>query len=127
MRSLWPTTGLWRHGDFLKLWSAETISQVGSQVGGLALPLVAILELDATAFEVAALGTVLFLPFIFFTLPAGVWVDRLPRTTPVVRVQKLRGRRALRVTRRLAPGREADAILQEEIRAAELAVGEAAH
>ena len=31
------------------------------------------------AFEVAALGTVLFLPFILFTLPAGVWVDRLPR------------------------------------------------
>jgi MFS family permease len=79
VRSLWPRGGLWRHGDFLKLWSAETISQVGSQVGGLALPLVAILVLDASAFAVAALGTVLFLPFIFFTLPAGVWVDRLPR------------------------------------------------
>ena len=79
MRSLWPTGGLWRHGDFLKLWSAETISQFGSQVGGLALPLVAILVLDASAFEVAALTTVEFLPFILFTLPAGVWVDRLPR------------------------------------------------
>ncbi len=79
MRSVWPSTGLWRHGDFLRLWSAETISQFGSQVGALALPLVAILVLDASAFEVAALGTVLFLPFILFTLPAGVWVDRLPR------------------------------------------------
>ena len=79
MRSLWPKGGLWRHGDFLKLWSAETISQFGSQVGGLALPLVAILVLDATAFEVAALTTVEFLPFILFTLPAGVWVDRLHR------------------------------------------------
>jgi len=79
MRSLWPTGGLWRHGDFLKLWSAETISQFGSQVGQLALPLAAILVLDASAFEVAALGTVQFLPFILFTLPAGVWVDRLPR------------------------------------------------
>ena len=79
MRSLWPHGGLWRHGDFLKLWSAETISQFGSQVGELALPLVAILVLDATAFEVAALRTVQFLPFILFTLPAGVWVDRLPR------------------------------------------------
>lgn len=76
---MWPTGGLWRHGDFLKLWSAETISQFGSQVGGLALPLVAILVLDASAFEVAALATVDFLPFILFTLPAGVWVDRLPR------------------------------------------------
>ena len=79
MRSLWPQGGLWRHGDFLKLWSAETVSVFGSQVGQLAMPLVAILVLDATAFEVAALGVVLFLPFIFFTLPAGVWVDRLPR------------------------------------------------
>ena len=58
---LWPRGGLWRHPDFLKLWSAETISQFGSQVGGLALPLVAILVLDASAFEVAALTTVEFL------------------------------------------------------------------
>ena len=75
----WPTGGLWRHADFLKLWSAETISQFGSQVSNLAIPLAAIIVLDATPFEVAALGTVLFLPFILFTLPAGVWVDRLPR------------------------------------------------
>ena len=96
MRSLWPTGGLWRHGDFLKLWSAETISQVGSQVGGLALPLVAILVLDATAFEVAALTTVEFLPFILFTLPAGVWVDRLPRR-PILIVGDF-GRAALLLT-----------------------------
>jgi MFS family permease len=79
MRSLWPQGGLWRHRDFLKLWSAETISAFGSTIDDIAFPLVAILVLDASAFEVAALGTVLFLPFILFTLPAGVWVDRLPR------------------------------------------------
>jgi len=70
---------LWRHGDFLKLWSAETISQLGSQVDDLAIGFVAILVLDASAFEVALLGTLAFLPFILFTLPAGVWVDRLRR------------------------------------------------
>jgi MFS family permease len=75
----WPTGGLWRHPDFLKLWSAETVSQFGTQVSQLALPLAAVLVLDASAFQVAALGTVEFLPFILFTLPAGVWVDRLPR------------------------------------------------
>jgi MFS family permease len=79
MARYWPTGGLWRHRDFLKLWSAETISQFGTQVSQLALPLVAILVLDASAFEVAVLSTVEFLPFILFTLPAGVWVDRLPR------------------------------------------------
>ena len=79
MPRVWPTGELWRHRDFLKLWSAETISQFGTQVSALALPLVAILVLDASAFEVALLGTIEFLPFILFTLPAGVWVDRLRR------------------------------------------------
>ena len=88
MRSVWPRGGLWRHGDFIKLWSAaaktmpasaETISQFGSTIDDIAFALVAILVLEASAFEVAVLGTVLFLPFILFTLPAGVWVDRLPR------------------------------------------------
>jgi MFS family permease len=79
MRRWLPRSGLWGHGDFLKLWSAETISQFGTRVTQLALPLVAIIVLDASAFEVAALGTVEFAPFILFTLPAGVWVDRLRR------------------------------------------------
>ncbi len=76
---LWPDRGLWRHGDFLHLWGGQTISQFGTQIGQLAIPLAAILVLDASAFEVALLGTVEFLPFLLFTLPAGVWVDRLPR------------------------------------------------
>ncbi len=71
--------GLWRHRDFVKLWSAETISQFGSQVSALALPLVAILVLEASAFAVSVLVTIEFLPFILFSLPAGVWVDRLRR------------------------------------------------
>ena len=71
--------GLWRHRDFRNLWAAETVSQLGSQIDDLALGLVAIIVLDATAFEVAVYGTLNFLPFILFTLPAGVWVDRLPR------------------------------------------------
>jgi MFS family permease len=79
MPSFWPRTGLWRHGDFLKLWSAETISQFGSQVGQLAIPLVAVITLESSPFEVAVLGTVMFLPFMLFAIPAGVWVDRLPR------------------------------------------------
>ena len=70
---------LLRHPDFLKLWSAETVSQFGTQISVLAVPLVAIVILQASAFEVALLGTVEFLPFILLTLPAGVWVDRLRR------------------------------------------------
>jgi MFS family permease len=96
MRSPWPHGGLWRHGDFLKLWSAETISQFGTQVSLLAIPFVAVVVLDASAFEVAALTTVEFLPFILFTLPAGVWVDRLPRR-PILIVGDF-GRAALLAT-----------------------------
>src|SRR5207302_8274853 len=76
---LWPTGGLWRHPDFVKLWSAETVSQFGTQFTVLALPLAAIDVLHASAFEVATLTTVEFLPFLLVSLPAGVWVDRLRR------------------------------------------------
>src|SRR5229473_1129022 len=74
-----PRSLLWRNGDFLFLWSAQTVSEFGSQVTNLALPLAAIYVLKATTFEVAALGVVEFLPFVLFSLPAGVWVDRLRR------------------------------------------------
>lgn len=79
MRVPKPRGELWRHADFLRLWSAQTISMFGSQVSALALPFVAVVVLKASAFAVAALGTVEFLPFVLFTLPAGVWVDRLRR------------------------------------------------
>jgi MFS family permease len=90
-RRLWPRGGLWRHGDFLKLWSAETVSQLGTQVSQLALPLAAILVLDASAFQVAFLTTVEFLPFVLLTLPAGVWVDRMRRRPILVAADLGRG------------------------------------
>src|SRR5437868_8667958 len=51
----------------------------GSQVSALALPFVAVVVLKASSFEVAAMGTLFMTPFVLFTLPAGVWVDRLSR------------------------------------------------
>jgi MFS family permease len=93
VRRLWPTGGLWRHADFLKLWSAESISQIGSQITGLALPLVAVIVLDVSPFEVSALVVIEFLPFVLFAIPAGVWVDRL-RRKPILVIADL-GRAAL--------------------------------
>jgi MFS family permease len=92
----WQGGGLWRSPDFLKFWSAQTISQFGSQVSQLAIPLIAIIVFDATTIEVAALATIEFLPFVLFTLPAGVWVDRLPRR-PILVASDL-GRAALLAT-----------------------------
>jgi MFS family permease len=74
-----PSGGLWSHSDFLKLWSGQSISELGSQVSGLAIPLLAAFNLHASAFQFSLLGVLGFLPFILFALPAGVWVDRLRR------------------------------------------------
>jgi MFS family permease len=78
-RRLWPRRGLWGHADFMRLWSAQTISQFGTQVTLLALPLAAIVVLDASAFEVAVLGAVEVAPWLLFSLPVGAWVDRVLR------------------------------------------------
>lgn len=72
-------TGLWAHRDFLKLWGAQTISTIGTQVTLIALPLTAILVLDASTFAVAALTAMDTLPFLLFALPAGIWIDRIRR------------------------------------------------
>ena len=74
-----PSGALWSHRDFLKLWTGQTVSEFGSQISQLAIPTVAVLTLKASPFQVAALETVVFLPFLLFTLPAGVWVDRWRR------------------------------------------------
>lgn len=72
-------TGLWRHGDFLKLWTGATISMFGTQITTLALPLTAVLTLQATPAQMGLLravhsGTALLAGFF-----AGVWIDRLRR------------------------------------------------
>jgi len=68
-----------RSSDYRKLWTAATVSLFGTQVSLIAIPVIAIFLLHVEAYQVALLGTVEFLPFLFFTLPAGAWVDRLPR------------------------------------------------
>jgi MFS family permease len=68
-----------RNPDFAKLWTAATISLFGTQVSLIAIPFIAVLLLHVPPIQVALLGTLEFLPFLLFTLPAGVWVDRLPR------------------------------------------------
>jgi MFS family permease len=81
---LTESRSLLRHRDFAHLWTAETISQLGTQVSLLAVPLVAIEVLDATTFEVSALTALEFAPFVLFGLLAGVFVDRMPRRPVLV-------------------------------------------
>ena len=70
------SAGLWRNTDFVKLWSAQTISGLGSAVSFLALPLIAASLLNATPFQMGVLAAVRTLPALLLGLFAGVWVDR---------------------------------------------------
>ncbi len=72
-------SGLWRHGDFMKLWTGQTISQFGSQITALVIPLVAVLTLKATPIQMGLLVTAGWLPFLLIGWFAGVWVDRYQR------------------------------------------------
>ena len=74
-----PAGALWSHPDFVKLWTGQSISELGSQVSQLAIPWLAAVGLHASPFAFSLLGVLGFLPFILFALPAGVWVDRLRR------------------------------------------------
>jgi MFS family permease len=71
--------GLWRHRDFLLLWSGQAVSELGSAVTLLAVPLVAVVLLHASTFSVGLLATASTLPFLIIALPAGLVVDRLAK------------------------------------------------
>jgi MFS family permease len=70
---------LWRHREFLKLWTAQTISVFGDNFTALALPLIAAITLDATPGQMGILTAVERVPFLVVGLLAGVWVDRTRR------------------------------------------------
>lgn len=65
--------------DFRRLWTGQTISVLGDQVSIIGLPLVAVLVLDADAAQMGLLTAVGLLPHLLFSLPAGVWLDRVHR------------------------------------------------
>lgn len=69
----------WRVGPFRWLWGASALSVLGTELGDLVLPLLALLALDAGPGDLAALRVAQFAPFLLFTLVLGVLVDRLNR------------------------------------------------
>lgn len=79
-----PRAGLWHHRDFLRFWAAQSVSQVGSQVSLLALPLIAALTLHASPFAVGMLAAAGQAPLLLVGLVAGAWVDRRHRRPVMV-------------------------------------------
>ena len=65
--------------DFRMFWFGETVSLFGAQVSLLALPLTALLVLNADTTELGVLRFVEYLPFLLLALPFGVIADRRRR------------------------------------------------
>lgn len=79
MTSTSPSPSLFASRDFRLLLAGQTTSQLGAQVSGVAVPLLAVVTLHATALEVGMLGAASTIAFAVLGLPAGAWVDRIRR------------------------------------------------
>lgn len=68
-------TRIWRDRWFVTYWAGYTVSAVGDQISALALPLVAVVVLNASAAQVSMLTALQWLPYLF-SLLVGTWVDQ---------------------------------------------------
>lgn len=71
--------GLWRHPDFLKLWAGQSVSVFGTLITRVALPVVAVLTLHASAPQVALIYAAQAVPALALGLLAGALADRMRR------------------------------------------------
>jgi len=73
-----------RNDNFRRYFFGQSVSMLGDQIAAIALPLTAVLALDATPGQMGALTTAYLLPNLLFSLHAGVWVDRSARRREVM-------------------------------------------
>ncbi|MFE5862009.1 MFS transporter [Streptomyces virginiae] len=76
--------------DFRLLLAGAATGQLGAQVTLVALPLVAVLELDAPAFQVGLLTAAETAAFLLVGLPAGALTDRMRKRPLMIRADLLR-------------------------------------
>jgi MFS family permease len=70
--------------QFRRFWLGQTVSLLGDQVSLIALPLVAVLTLDANAAQMGYLVAAELAPNLLFSLHAGAWADRRERKRHVM-------------------------------------------
>ena len=75
-------TDLLRDATSRRLWTSILISSFGGQVTLLAVPLTAAVLLRSSPTQMGLLTAMEVMPFALFSLPAGVWLDRV-RKLPV--------------------------------------------
>jgi MFS family permease len=85
-----PKGGLFSNRPFRLLFSAAAVSMLGTQVSLLALPLVAVITLNASPAQVGLLGALGTLAFLLIGLPAGAWLDRVRRHKVMVAADLVR-------------------------------------
>jgi MFS family permease len=85
---------LLRQPNFRTFWLGQTISLFGDQITLIALPLAAVFVLDAGAAQMGYLGAAMLMPYLLFSLPAGIWLERVARRRRVMILCDL-GRAAL--------------------------------
>lgn len=83
-----PPQDLLRDRLYRRLWSSILISSLGGQITLLALPLTAAVLLHASPTQMGLLTAMEIIPFVLFSLPGGVWLDRV-RKLPVYIVGEL--------------------------------------
>jgi MFS family permease len=83
--------GLWLNSDFLKLWTGQTISELGSRITRDGLPLITVLLFGAGPAQMGVLAALGSAPVLIVGLFAGVWVDRMQRRPILIWVDILRG------------------------------------
>ncbi|MFI1394663.1 MFS transporter [Streptomyces sp. NPDC020681] len=72
-----PTKSPWQIADFRILFTATALSQLGINIGYVAVPLIAVTALDASPGQVGLLAALSTAAFLLIGLPAGAWVDRM--------------------------------------------------
>ncbi|GLI26066.1 MFS transporter [Agromyces rhizosphaerae] len=81
---------LWRDRAFLQLWAAQTVSQFGAQLATVAVPVLAIVVLGASEFEVGLLNAATTAAFLVVGLPAGAWIDRMRKRRVMIAADLVR-------------------------------------
>lgn len=77
-----PENDLLRDATYRRLWTSILISSLGGQITMLALPLTAAVMLNASPTQMGLLTAMEIVPFVLFSLPTGVWLDKV-RKLPV--------------------------------------------
>ncbi|MFF7455588.1 MFS transporter [Kitasatospora sp. NPDC008115] len=80
-----PAAVFWRY------WTASTVSRIGDQVNAVALPLIAVVTLHASAIDVGLITGAGYAAWLLIGLPAGVLVQRLPLRGTQVAMDLVRG------------------------------------